>query len=168
MGAGLLIMLIGAVWALRQSDQNRLLIGMTLSALGACLALLGLPEYLGVHVALMGIGIYSLAFKDRSHGIAVGGDYAVPDAAPDGAAYLRGREWTVSRTVPGAYRSGAAWLGHSQTALAVGPTGSDLSFDGGRTWKGFDTGTFDAVQCTADGSCWASGDLGRVAKLHWH
>ncbi len=113
-------------------------------------------------------GIYSLAFRDRTHGIAVGGDFAVPTAAPDGAAYLRGHTWTVARTVPGEYRSGAAWVGHGPWALAVGPTGSDLSRDGGHTWKRFDTGTFDAVLCAHDGSCWASGDLGRVAKLRWH
>jgi photosystem II stability/assembly factor-like uncharacterized protein len=113
-------------------------------------------------------GIYSLAIKSPGQGIAVGGDYAAPTAAPAGAAYLRGHTWTVARTVPGEYRSGAAWLGHGPTALAVGPTGSDISYDGGRTWKPFDTGSFDAVQCTHDGACWASGDQGRVAKLHWH
>ncbi|MBU2662509.1 oxidoreductase [Actinoplanes bogorensis] len=108
-------------------------------------------------------GIYSLAVRPSGAAIAVGGDYTTPTAAPDGAAYLRGRTWTVSRTVPGEYRSGAAWRG--STALAVGPTGSDLSHDGGRTWKRFDTGSFDAVECTSSGACWASGEKGRVARL---
>ena len=113
-------------------------------------------------------GIYSLAYRDPAHGLAVGGDYAVPDAAPSGAAYLRGHTWTVARTVPGEYRSGAAWIGRGPLALAVGPTGSDLSVDGGRNWKSFDTGSFDAVLCAGDGSCWASGEQGRVARLSWH
>jgi photosystem II stability/assembly factor-like uncharacterized protein len=113
-------------------------------------------------------GIYSLAFADPSHGIAVGGDYVTPAAAPDGAAYLSGHRWTVSKTVPGAYRSGAAWIGHGPAALTVGPTGSDVSWDGGRTWKPFDTGSFDAVMCAHDGACWASGEQGRVARLSWH
>ena len=52
-----------------------------------------------------------------------------------------------------------------RTALAVGPTGSDVSYDAGRTWKRFDTGSFDAVDCTSDGACWASGEKGRVARL---
>jgi photosystem II stability/assembly factor-like uncharacterized protein len=113
-------------------------------------------------------GIYSLAFRDRGHGIAVGGDYVTPTSAPGGAAYLRGRTWVTARTVPGEYRSGAAWVSaHGPTALAVGPTGSDVSPDGGRTWKRFDTGSFDAVQCTRDGACWASGVSGRVARLSW-
>ena len=113
-------------------------------------------------------GIYSLAFRDRTHGLAVGGDYAAPATAPAGAAYLRGKTWTVARTVPGEYRSGASWLPHGSAALAVGPTGSDLTRDGGRTWTHFDTGSFDAVLCAADGACWASGEQGRVAKLSWH
>ena len=85
--------------------------------------------------------------------------------APAGAAYLRGRTWTVARAVPGEYRSGSTWTGRGDTALAVGPTGSDISHDGGRTWHRFDTGSFDAVDCTFDRACWASGAQGRVAKL---
>jgi photosystem II stability/assembly factor-like uncharacterized protein len=114
-------------------------------------------------------GIYSLAMRDTSHGIAVGGDYAVPDAAPDGSATTTdgGRTWAVSRVVPGEYRSGADWIGPGSRALAVGPTGSDISYDGGRTWTEFDGGSFDAVICAPDRSCWASGEQGRVAKLRW-
>jgi photosystem II stability/assembly factor-like uncharacterized protein len=112
-------------------------------------------------------GIYSLAVKDRWHGIAVGGDYVTPAAAPDGAATTRdgARTWQTARKVPGEYRSGSAWAGGA-TALAVGPTGSDVSYDGGRTWRRFDTGSFDAVECV-HGACWASGEKGRVAVLHW-
>ncbi|HWS35122.1 MAG TPA: oxidoreductase [Actinoplanes sp.] len=110
-------------------------------------------------------GIYSLAFRDPKNGIAVGGDYAAETSAPDGAAVTRdgGRTWTVSRTEPGEYRSGVAWRG--RTALAVGPTGSDISYDGGLTWRRFDTGSFDAVACTPTGACWASGRDGRIARL---
>ncbi|MFI5909924.1 WD40/YVTN/BNR-like repeat-containing protein [Dactylosporangium sp. NPDC051541] len=109
-------------------------------------------------------GIYSLAFRDPHHGLAVGGDYRTPAAAPDGAAVSRdgGRTWTTARRAPGEYRSGVAW--GPSFALAVGPTGSDISRDGGRTWTRFDTGSFDAVAC-ADGACWASGEQGRIARL---
>jgi len=112
-------------------------------------------------------GIYSLAFRDPRHGLAVGGDYAVPEAAPDAAATTRdgGRTWTTAKAEPGEYRSGATWL-RGNTALAVGPTGSDISRDGGRTWTEFDAGSFDAVRCVP-GACWASGEQGRVAKLSY-
>ena len=49
--------------------------------------------------------------------------------------------------------------------VAVGPTGSDISYDAGRTWTEFDGGSFDAVECTADRACWASGEAGRIARL---
>jgi photosystem II stability/assembly factor-like uncharacterized protein len=110
-------------------------------------------------------GIYSLAFRDPWHGVAVGGDYAAPEAAPRAAAVTRdgGRTWTPARAEPGEYRSGAAWQ-HGGTALAVGPTGSDLSRDGGRSWREFDAGSFDAVECVPR-ACWAAGEQGRVAQL---
>ncbi len=113
-------------------------------------------------------GIYSLAFRDARHGIAVGGDFATPTVAPDAAAVSRdtGRTWRAAVTEPGEYRSGAAWVPRTgATALAVGPTGSDISYDGGLTWHRFDTGSFDAVACARDGACWASGEQGRVARL---
>jgi len=47
----------------------------------------------------------------------------------------------------------------------VGPSGSDVSTDGGRTWSTFDTESFDSVECTHDGACWASGEQGRVGVL---
>ncbi len=111
-------------------------------------------------------GIYSLAFRTTRQGLAIGGDFATPDTAPDALALTRngGRTWSLAGAgAPGEYRSGAAWL--HRAALAVGPTGSDVSTDGGRTWRRFDTGSFDAVQCTRDGACWASGEQGRVARL---
>ncbi|MER7181623.1 hypothetical protein ABT404_19425, partial [Streptomyces hyaluromycini] len=82
-------------------------------------------------------------------------------ASPDG-----GRSWRPAATPPPAYRSGAAWLPHSRTtALAVGPTGTDLTTDGGRTWRTLDTGSYDTVTCTPDLSCWAAGEQGRAARL---
>jgi photosystem II stability/assembly factor-like uncharacterized protein len=113
-------------------------------------------------------GIYSLAFRDARHGIAVGGDFAVPTAAPDAAAITRdgGRTWVSATAEPGEYRSGVTWVPRpGQVALAVGPTGSDISYDGGLKWTRFDSGSFDAVNCAPDGACWASGEQGRIAKL---
>ncbi|MFI6876911.1 WD40/YVTN/BNR-like repeat-containing protein [Streptomyces sp. NPDC050400] len=112
-------------------------------------------------------GVFGLAFRDRTHGIAVGGDYRADQPSPRAAAVTgdAGRTWTPSATAPPAYRSGVAWLPHSRSAaLAVGPTGSDLTIDGGRTWRTVDTGSYDTVDCTSDGACWASGEKGRVAR----
>ena len=77
-----------------------------------------------------------------------------------------GRPWFSPPSGPAGYRSGVSWVPHTlATVIAVGLTGSDVSYNGGLTWHTFDTGQFDTVSCTPDGSCWASGDLGRVATL---
>jgi hypothetical protein len=49
--------------------------------------------------------------------------------------------------------------------IAVGPTGTDVSFDGGVTWRRVEKGSLDSVECTPAGSCWASGSDGRVTLL---
>lgn len=112
-------------------------------------------------------GVFGLAFRDRTHGIAVGGDYRADQPSPRASATTSdgGRSWRPSPAAPTAYRSGVAWLPHSRSAaLAVGPTGTDLTTDGGRTWRTVDTGSYDTVDCTADGACWAAGEQGRAAR----
>ncbi|MEU8536985.1 WD40/YVTN/BNR-like repeat-containing protein [Streptomyces parvulus] len=113
-------------------------------------------------------GVFALAFRDRAHGLAVGGDYRPDQASPVAAARTAdaGRTWRPADRPPPAYRSGVAWLPHSRTAaLAVGPTGTDLTTDGGRTWRTVSTGSFDTVDCTPDLACWAAGEQGRAARL---
>jgi photosystem II stability/assembly factor-like uncharacterized protein len=113
-------------------------------------------------------GVFALAFRDRAHGLAVGGDYRPDEASPRAAARTAdgGRTWRSAEQPPPAYRSGVAWLPHSRTAaLAVGPTGTDLTTDGGLTWRTVDTGSYDTVDCTPDLGCWAAGEQGRAARL---
>ena len=115
-----------------------------------------------------GGGIFSLAFRGRSRGIAVGGDFTAPDSAPRGAAWTRdgGRTWTLADRPLSGYRSGSAWLPYwPWGAVAVGPNGSDVTLDAGRRWYRFDSGNLDAVQCSRDGACFGSGRGGRVARL---
>ena len=70
--------------------------------------------------------------------------------------------WTGPAQPPFGYRPGAVWWGDS--VIVVGPTGSDLSRDGGRTWRSLDTGSFETVDC-ASAVCWAAGEHGRVGVL---
>ncbi|WHM35556.1 oxidoreductase [Streptomyces sp. BPTC-684] len=113
-------------------------------------------------------GVFGLAFRDRTHGIAVGGDYRAGQPSPRAseATGNGGRSWLPAATPVAAYRSGVAWLPHSRSAaLAVGPTGTDTTTDGGRTWHTVDTGSYDTVDCAPDRGCWAAGEKGRVARL---
>ncbi|WP_223280730.1 WD40/YVTN/BNR-like repeat-containing protein [Streptomyces antnestii] len=113
-------------------------------------------------------GVFGLAFRDRAHGLAVGGDYRADQASAQASATTAdgGRTWTPSAAPVPAYRSGVTWLPHTRAgALAVGPTGTDVTNDGGRTWRTVDTGSYDTVSCAHDGACWASGETGRIARL---
>ena len=107
-------------------------------------------------------GVFSLAFRDRHDGVMVGGDFLAPDNGVDASGFTHdGDRWRSGGDLSG-YRSGVDWLG--DTLIAVGPTGSDVSYDGARRWKAFDSAAYDAVDCV-DGTCWASGPAGAVARL---
>ncbi|HEX7255691.1 MAG TPA: hypothetical protein VF236_07155 [Gaiellaceae bacterium] len=111
-------------------------------------------------------GIFALAFRDPRHGIAAGGDFLAPTASPDALASTRdgGETWQLNADAPDEYRSGAHWV-TGRDVITVGPSGSDVSTDGGRTWRGFDEGSFDTVECAGGHACWAAGEQGRVAFL---
>ena len=112
-------------------------------------------------------GVFGLGFRNPRQGIAVGGDFGLEDDGVDRAAYSTdgGRTWTNSSSDLGGYREAVAWIG-GRTAIAVGPNGSDISHDNGRSWKPFGaTQTrFHTVDC-ARGTCWAAGAGGRVGVL---
>jgi photosystem II stability/assembly factor-like uncharacterized protein len=108
-------------------------------------------------------GVFSLAFKDPRHGVMVGGDFLVPENGVRASGHTRdGDHWKPGGDL-GGYRSGVDWLG-DDTLIAVGPTGSDVSYDGGRRWKPFDSAPYDAVDCVRR-TCWAGGPAGAVAIL---
>ncbi len=111
-------------------------------------------------------GIYSIAFHGHVLGVAVGGDYADPTNREAAAATSAdaGEHWTLSTRQVGGYRSGVDYV-TAKIVVAVGPTGSDVSRDGGVTWTTFDDQWYDGVHCADDGTCWASGTEGKVAVL---
>ncbi|KAF4915611.1 Ycf48-like protein [Colletotrichum viniferum] len=113
-------------------------------------------------------GVFSVQFKDNLNGIAVGGDFNVANGSAYTSSWSEdgGATWTASEAFPGGYRSGSSWApGLCNVAVAVGPSGSDVTVDGGRTWRTFDTGSFDSVECLSGRVCWASGSGGRVGRL---
>ncbi|HEX8556858.1 MAG TPA: hypothetical protein VF668_02085 [Pyrinomonadaceae bacterium] len=117
-------------------------------------------------------GVFSLAFWGRGRGVAVGGDYTKEQDAEGGAALTAdgGRTWqAVARAGgPGGYRSGVALVHGSRgpALVAVGPSGSDFSADGGAVWRSLGKEGFHAVSVTPRGdAAWAVGEGGRVARL---
>src|ERR1700752_1403918 len=81
-------------------------------------------------------GIFSIAFADATHGIVVGGDYKAESVANDNAAVTSdgGATWTLVKGLSG-FRSVAAYRPDDATKIiAVGPSGTDVSTDRGKTW----------------------------------
>jgi photosystem II stability/assembly factor-like uncharacterized protein len=111
-------------------------------------------------------GVFSLAFRNPRDGVMVGGDFTAPTngVRASGFTHDGGASWQQGGDLSG-YRSGVDWVTFSRaTLIAVGPTGSDVSADGGRSWRAFDTADYDAVDCVPF-ACWASGPNGAVAVL---
>lgn len=116
----------------------------------------------------MSAGIFSIAFRDARIGIAVGGDYMKPDQK-EGVVIVTmdgGSTWTKPAGT-GPYRSAVACLRGTSlpTWIAVGPNGSDYSIDDGASWTAINMQPFHAVSGASDGTCWASGAAGAIARL---
>ena len=123
-----------------------------------------------LHPANASTGIFSLAFRDAQHGIAVGGDYAHPTSSPapniltteDG-----GKTWkpAAPSDPPGLYFSGVAFASpNSATDIwAVGSNGMNFMTADSKWHKKSDD-NFNAVAFSSFGAGWAVGPKGTVAR----
>lgn len=93
--------------------------------------------------------------------VVVGGDYKDELAAGPSIAVGAGGAWTLAphvgtpRLLEGVGRLDA------KTLIAIGPRGTSVSADGGKTWRQVDQEAFHAVACRR-GTCVAAGGKGRV------
>lgn len=113
-------------------------------------------------------GVFSLAFRSRTVGVAVGGDYRSTQVSRRHASTTvdGGTTWQLAATPPRAYRSCAAYVpGRRSTLVAVGPSGTDFSTDDGRTWQALSDVGFHVVSFAPDGTGFAAGSGGRLARL---
>ncbi len=115
-------------------------------------------------------GIFSIAFRDTLHGIVVGGDFKVETAAVDNAAVTDngGQGWVAVRGLSG-YRSAVAYVPTlSRTIVAVGPSGTDISSDDGRTWTALPGPGFHAISFAPKSKVgWAVGEKGAIGRLRF-
>ncbi|MFL6256003.1 MAG: WD40/YVTN/BNR-like repeat-containing protein [Pyrinomonadaceae bacterium] len=115
-------------------------------------------------------GVFSLDFYGDA-GAAVGGDYTKEQEAAGNAAltFDGGRSWWAleASSRPHGYRSCVAYVPGTRRLIAVGPSGSDYSTNGGRTWKQLGTEGFHALSIAPlDDVAWAVGEHGRIARLN--
>jgi photosystem II stability/assembly factor-like uncharacterized protein len=114
-------------------------------------------------------GIFSIAFADAKHGIVVGGDYKAESVAGDNAALTSdgGATWTLVRGLSG-FRSVVAYRpGDASTIVAVGPSGTDMSFDRGKTWTPVAGPGFHAFSfAPGGGTGFGVGEQGSAGRLN--
>ena len=77
-----------------------------------------------------------------------------------------GATWTKpDGTAPKGFRSAVAYLADRKLWIAAGPSGADVSTDGGKNWKPFDTGNYNAISFVSSQAGWAVGARGRIAAF---
>jgi photosystem II stability/assembly factor-like uncharacterized protein len=112
-------------------------------------------------------GIFSVAFRDAMNGVVVGGDYQKEKETSANFAVTSdgGKTWTAGTQLPG-YRSAVSFVraGSRWDLIACGPSGSDYSSDGGRTWSPIEGGFHALSFVPALPIGYAVGESGRVAK----
>lgn len=114
------------------------------------------------------MGVFSIAFRDKSNGIIVGGDYRNPKDSQSNSALTAdgGKTWKlIEGAKPEGFRSAVAYLPETNRMITVGTLGSDYSPDGGKTWKAIDKENYNSVAVTRNGLVFAVGPKGRIARL---
>jgi photosystem II stability/assembly factor-like uncharacterized protein len=111
-------------------------------------------------------GIFSLSGDWPNTMLAAGGDYTQTKVTFRTAAYSRdrGKTWRLAGQMPGGFRSAVAVV-DAATAVAVGPSGEDISHDGGVHWQQTDSLNLNAVSILDAHNGWAVGAHGTVARF---
>ncbi len=113
-------------------------------------------------------GIFGVRFWDAENGIAVGGDYKADKEAFENVITTKdgGKTWQKSTpTTPPGLKE-AVYKLKNGALVAVGPAGSCLSKDEGKTWQSL-TGAsagLHALACMGN-TCWAIGSKGQIVRL---
>ncbi len=112
-----------------------------------------------------GSGIFSIAMYDEHRGVIVGGDYEKPAEHIDNLAFTAdsGLTWKLAAGLSG-YRSGVAYEDRN-TIIAVGTNGTDITLNGGRTWKKIGDENLNAVAAKGKRAVWAVGPKGMVVRM---
>ena len=114
-------------------------------------------------------GVFSLGYHGDKHLIALGGDYKEPENPDRVSAYStdNGLTWQLAAKQPGGFRSAVAHV-HEGYWVAIGPTGEDITNDGGIHWKHTDSLNLNAVTVLDSGTGWAVGARGTIVRLVNH
>jgi photosystem II stability/assembly factor-like uncharacterized protein len=114
-------------------------------------------------------GLATLSMDPSGVGLALGGVIGNDSIRVDNVARTDdgGATWSLAArlSMSGPAYGSALVPGRPALAVAVGPRGLDVTFDGGRSWTTADATTYWAVAFASVGAGWAVGPGGRITKL---
>ncbi len=112
-------------------------------------------------------GPFSIAFVNKRTGIAAGGDYLRDTLRENNLLLTKngGKTWHKPTVSTFGYRSAVEYI-TSKMVVAAGPTGTDLSLNGGKSWRNLSGEGYHTVRRSKSGS-WVllTGSGGRIAEL---
>jgi len=113
-------------------------------------------------------GVFSLSGDWPNDMLVVGGDYTQTKVPFRTAAYSRdgGKTWRLAEQMPGGFRSAVAVV-DAATAVAVGPSGEDITHDGIH-WQPAGSLNLNAVSILDARNGWAVGPHGTIARFVNH
>lgn len=116
-----------------------------------------------------GTGIFSFDFINDKTGIIVGGDYKI-DSLKENHIFLTkdgGQTWKAPKIPTRGYRECVAYI-TKKIVIASGPTGTDVSYNGGRNWYPLsDEKGFHVIRKSRKGSLIIiAGSMGKISLLH--
>jgi photosystem II stability/assembly factor-like uncharacterized protein len=112
-------------------------------------------------------GIFSIAFRDRLHGVIAGGNYQHPEQTGPHLALTEdgGKTWKMPDISPQKFFSAVAYVGSTNPGtLVVGPAGFGHSRNELHSWASSGGDGFNAVE-SKQGVTYAVGATGRIAVL---
>jgi len=115
-----------------------------------------------------GAGIFSLAFSNPNHGIAVGGNYMAPKSKTKVIAKTKdgGKTWDlIPDSGLNGYKSAVAKIPGAENWIASGPSGVSYSINNGINWQLLDSAEFHTVVMANSRFGWLTGGKGKISKL---
>jgi photosystem II stability/assembly factor-like uncharacterized protein len=119
-----------------------------------------------MHAGKPTTGLFTVAFLDFRHGYAAGGDYKdVKREALNGIRTSDGARWISQPIAPtGFFSAVIAVPGSGMDLIGVGPVGSAVSRDRGRTWTSWGELPLNAVAFLDAHTGWAVGPKGTIVR----
>jgi photosystem II stability/assembly factor-like uncharacterized protein len=113
-------------------------------------------------------GIFSVAYLNKKKAMVVGGDYKQEQLMKDHVFYTNdgGKNWIAPSKPTRGYRECVTYV-DKRIVIAVGPSGFDISYDGGKSWQPFSNEKqYHVIKKARKGNCViAAGGSGKIARL---